>query len=307
MTTRGGLLRLLLAASLAFVGTPAIAQMTKDQCLEVNTQAQLLRRKGQLAMARAQLQRCGDPACPVLVRDDCTRMTEELERAQPTIVFDAKDGAGRDLVAVKVAVDGQPLTDRLEGAPLRVDPGAHAFTFTAEGQPPVTQTFVLKEGEKDRRERVTIGGPASAAAPIPPVSPPSPAGLPPNPPEAATAEGLGTRRILGLALGGAGVAGLALGGVFGLMTASAANQQKTDCASASSCANYAAAASDHTNAQTDGTISTIAFVAGGALLVGGAVLWFLPSHSAEPATAASLVVAPAVGPGGLGLSLRGGF
>ena len=307
MTTRAALLRLpvaaSVAASLAFVGSPAIAQMTKDQCLEVNTQAQVLRRKGQLATARAQLQRCGDPACPVLVRDDCTRMTDELERAQPTILFDAKDGAGRDLVTVRVTVDGQPLTDKLDGTALRVDPGPHAFTFTAEGQPAVTQTFVLKEGEKDRRERITVAGPASAAPPIPP----SPMGLPPTPPEPATGDGLGTRRILGLVLGGAGVVGLAVGGVFGLLTASAANQQKTDCASASSCAHYSAAASDHTTAQTDGTISTIAFVAGGALLAAGAVLWFLPSRSTEPATAASLVVAPNLSPGGFGLSLRGGF
>jgi len=297
------------AAALAFVSAPAIADMTKDQCIDANTQAQSLRRQGRLETARVQLQRCGDPACPVLLRDDCTRMTDELERAQPTILFDAKDGAGHDLVAVKVTVDGQPLADKLGGTALRVDPGVHAFTFTAEGQPSVTQTFVLKEGEKERRERIVIGPPPGATAPVPA---PVPAGAPlpgtalPSTPPDSSGGGMGGRKILGLSVAGAGVAGIAVGSVFGLLTASAANQQKTDCASPTSCAHVGQATSDHSTAQTDGAISTVAFIAGGALLVGGAVLFFTGGRSSEPATSA-LVVAPGAGPGGGGVLLRGTF
>lgn len=104
-------------------------------------------------MAREQLRTCGDTSCPALIRDDCAKRLDEPERAQPAIVFDAKDGAGRDLSAVHVTVDGRPFAERLDGAALKVDPGEHVFVFTVPDEPPVSQTFVVKEGEKERRER----------------------------------------------------------------------------------------------------------------------------------------------------------
>jgi hypothetical protein len=52
-----------------------------------------------------------------MVRDDCTRRLDELDKAQPTIVFEAKDGAGRDLTAVQVTVDGKPLVESLTARP----------------------------------------------------------------------------------------------------------------------------------------------------------------------------------------------
>jgi len=290
-----------LVAALVLTSQSALADLTKDQCIEANTQAQSLRREGKLAAARAQLVRCGDPSCPAMLRDDCTQRTDELERAQPTILFDAKDGAGHDLIEVKVTVDGQPLADRLEGRALRVDPGAHSFVLTAAGQPPVTETFVLKEGEKDRRERIVIGAPVAVPAAPPAATPFAETSTP----SASAPSGLGTTKILGLAIGGAGVAGLAVGSVFGLLTASAASQQKTDCASATICPRYPQAASDHSTAQTDGAISTVAFIAGGALLAGGAVLFLAGGRSSEPST--GLVVVPGVAPGGGALLIRGAF
>jgi hypothetical protein len=89
------------------------------------------------------------------------------------------------------------------------------------------------------------------------------------------------------------------------MTASAANQQKTDC-SAGHCPNYSAAQSDHSRATTDGAVSTAAFIAGGVLLALGGVLFFTGGH-AEPAPTTGWVVAPTVGPHGGGLALKGEF
>jgi hypothetical protein len=57
-----------------------------------------------------------------MVRDDCTQRLDELNRQLPTIVFDGKDAAGGDVIAVSVTVDGRLLTERLDGAPLEVDP-----------------------------------------------------------------------------------------------------------------------------------------------------------------------------------------
>jgi hypothetical protein len=132
-----------------------------------------------------------------MVRDDCARRLDELDKAQPTIVFEVKDASGRDVTDVKVTMDGKALTERLNGRPVPVDVGEHFFTFEVDVQPPVTltRTLVLAEGEKGRRERIVLGrARASAPAPVPPLthsSPesvgPSPVGPePPNAPSAST-------------------------------------------------------------------------------------------------------------------------
>ncbi len=303
---RAGTLRLRLAARAALVvalaASPALADPTKDQCIDANGNAQSLRRDDKLAAARAQLRVCADPACPAMVRDDCSKRLDELEKAQPTIIFDAKDGAGHDLSAVKVAVDGHPVADRLDGTSLRVDPGEHVFVFTAPDREPVTQTFVLKEGEKERLERIAMGSPSDSGARssegMPPSTPPSMADRP---------GGLGGQKIAGLIAGGVGIAGLAVGSVFGLMTISKGNQQKSDCPGATDCPRYPQAASEHSTAQSDRTIATTGFIAGGALLVGGLALFFTAGHSSGTAGSSALLLVPSAGPAGAAMTLEGTF
>lgn len=163
---------LFLTASLAvtgvlFTSTPALADVTKAQCIEANAMGQDLRRDGKLSAAREQLRLCASTACPALVRDDCARRLDEIDRVQPTIVFVAKDSSGKDVAGVAVAVDGKPLVARLDGVELSVDPGEHVFTFTAPGQSPIGVTLVLAAGEKDRRQEVVVGGPVPTPAPHP--------------------------------------------------------------------------------------------------------------------------------------------
>jgi hypothetical protein len=311
MTAHHGLTRLSRSASIAAVlaiASSATADMTKDQCIDANTQGQSLRRDGKFADARAQLQRCGDPTCPAMLRDDCTRRLDELEREQPTVVFDAKDGAGHDLVAVKVTVDGHPLADTLEGKAFRVDPGAHSFTFATADQPPVTQTFVIKEGDKERRERIVIGtAPSPPPVPAPAAQPTTGGALPSTPPESPSPSGLGTQRILGLGLGAAGVVGIGLGSVFGLLASSAWSNAKNACGGDTShCTNVSSADSYRSTTSTDGGLATVGFIAGGVLLAGGAVLFLTGGHH-EAATAARVTVAPTFGRGQGGFAVTGGF
>jgi hypothetical protein len=306
MRERSSVLRPFATATVAtIIGlSPAAAgaDMTKLQCIDANTRAQDLRRDGKLGAAREQLRQCADATCPEMVRDDCTRRLDEVERAQPTIVFEAKDGSGNDQSDVKVTVDGAPLADRLDGAALRVDPGQHVFVFLVAGQPPLRRTLVLAEGDKGRREKVVLG-----SAPPPPQA--SPVAAPPTA-QASVAPAStpwSTQRALGATAAGAGVAGLALGSVFGLMTISEANKQSTDCASAANCANRPQALNDHSNATTDGIVATVAFAAGGGLLALGAVLFFTGGHASEPASAARLLVVPSVSRDGGAMSLSGAF
>jgi hypothetical protein len=291
---------LLAAAAALFVPSQSLAAgITKEQCADANSQAQDLRRDGKFSAAHQKLQQCSDPACPGIVRDDCVQRLDELERAQPTIVFDAKDPDGHDLVAVHVTVDGAPLADKLEGRALRVEPGSHAFTFTAAGSPTVTETFVLKEGEKERRERIVIGATAKppSAAQATPLTPP---------PVAAPSTGWTSTQWIGVTLAGTGVVGLGVGSVFGLLTGSAWSNAKDACGGDTThCRDVGSANSYKSTALSDSTISAVGFAAGGALLVGGAVLFFVGAHRDTPAT--GVVVTPTVSPGQGGVAIRGTF
>ena len=279
-----------MAAAIASLTAPARADITRAQCIAANGQAQSLRRDGKLGEARDLLRSCSDPKCPNTVATDCTRRLDELESAQPTIVFDVKDGSGADLQAVKVTVDDRPLADKIDGTAFQIDPGDHAFTFEVDGQAPVTQRFVLTEGQKGRHESIVIGPPPAPAV----VAAPSPAA-----PEPETVEpppsGLGTQKKIAIGLGAAGVAGVAAGAVFGILASSSWHAQQRDCASSTDCPDHDQAVSDHHTLTTDGTVSTVAFIAGGALLAAGATLFFIKRH--EPAAPPdSVSVSLGVGP-----------
>jgi hypothetical protein len=250
----------LLTSHLAFADDP-----TKQQCVDADTEAQSLRTDGKLSATRAQLLICASAACPAVVRDDCAQRIDEINRVQPTVVFSAKNGAGRDLVNVHVTVDGKPLTDKLDGHPLTIDPGDHAFVFQIPGEAPITQHFVLAESEKNRRESITIGKPP----PVPTTD--HAAGNEANPDDDPSRGK--TQRILGLGAAGVGVAGVAVGAVFGLLASGSWSNAQSECKTTDSCANRAGATSDRSSALTQSTVSTIGFIGGGVLIAGGLVLF----------------------------------
>jgi hypothetical protein len=310
-----------IAAALWFLSASSGADATKDQCVDANTKGQDLRRDGKFSAAREQLRQCTAASCPAMVRDDCTKRLDELENAQPTIAFEVKDASGADVSTVKVSVDGQPLADRLDGTALAIDRGSHVFTFTVAGQTPLTRTFVLTEGNKGRREKIGLGALAATPLVVPP--PPAvvpermgPSAAPPGTSPSATTEpvfpdgtkGMGTQKILGLVGAGIGVAGIAVGSVFGAMGFSEKNQQTTDCRTAGcSDSDHALALNANSTGMTDSTIASVGFIAGGAMLVGGAILFFTGGHSTEKSAPSGMLLVPSVGPGGAGFVWKGEF
>lgn len=281
--------------------------MSKAQCIEANTKSQELRRDGKFTEAREQLRKCVDHACPRLVRDDCTKRLDELEKAQPSLVFDVKDAKGADVIDVHVSVDGRLLVDHLDGKPLTVDPGAHAFSFEAPGQPAVVDQVLVREGEIARHESVviaTLNKRAVASGPSPGLQD---ATSPSAGPDTPSSRGLGTQRAIGLVLGGVGVAGLATGTVFWLLGSSAWSDAKQACGgNPSACTNVSSATSSRNTATMDASVATVSYIAGGALLAAGAVL-FLTGAPHESPPAASFLVAPSVGPRSAGLVVSGSF
>ena len=268
------------AAILMLFGPDAAADVVQAQCLDANTNAQSLRREGKLADARAMLAVCAESRCPGPVRDDCTRWLDDVERAQPTIQFVVKDGAGSDVGAVRVSVDGHVLAEKLDGVPLPADPGERVFTFEVAGKPPVTRAFLLREGEKQRTERILFGAPIVVAGQTP-------------------GRHGSTQRTLGLVGMGLGIAGVAVGSIFGVLASSAWNATKSECGTPQVCPNYSQAVVDHASTMTDSTVSTASLIAGAALLVGGGALFFTAGSSTT--------VSPDVGPSTASLVLKGSF
>jgi len=266
-----------LAAALVLVeGLAQAADPTTADCLGASDASLKLGNQHKLRAERAQLLVCAATSCPADIRKECVSRVDEVNAQVPTIIFAAKDPSGADLSAVEVTMDGEVLTERLEGTALSIDPGEHTFTFETAGQLPVATKYLIQQAQKDRRELVTFGTPTTA---------PTPSTLQPNgpqppyspPPMAETGHGLGTQRILGIVAGSIGVVGLGLGAVFGVMAIS----QKNDAQSA--CPNNPCLTTDGVTkwntAGSTGNVSTIGFIVGGVALAGGAVLWFTAPHS----------------------------
>ena len=117
-----------LAVASVLVARGALAD-EKAACLDASSKGQTLRDQHKLVEARQQLRVCAAGGCPSVVQTDCAAWLADVEKAIPTVVLAAKNGAGADLFDVKVSVDGQPLASRLDGQALPLDPGPHAFRF----------------------------------------------------------------------------------------------------------------------------------------------------------------------------------
>jgi hypothetical protein len=299
---------------------PAQAQDATPQCIASSEQGLDLRKQEKLLDARKVLAACATTKCPDEIRTTCEQRISEINGVLPSIVFEVKDAKGNDVPNVQLTVDGMVAAGQLGGRSTPMDPGAHVFSFAAPGQPPVEKRLVIREGERDRHERVVLGVPdvPVPATPAPPPAPestvtvtpvaPPPAAPPPEAPSGASPGG--TQRAVGLAVGGVGVAGVVIGAVFGLVASSKWSSAKTDCGGG--CGPNSVAQSEKSDASSAATISTVGFVAGAVLLAGGVAVFFTApsaSHSSTATASASsaLRLVPAPSPGGGALLLQGGF
>jgi hypothetical protein len=229
----------------------ASAAPTKQECVASNEQAQALREQEHLKAARDQLAVCIAAACPGPVRQDCAERIAEIERVMPTLVFEVRDEAGHDLTHVELRVDGKLTASALDGAPVRIDPGEHELSFGSGGAQ-LTKMFVVREGQKDRRERIVLTTP------------------PPAPGRA--------RRVGALVAGGVGVTSIVVGTVLGIVAKSTYdNALSSDCqGDPHKCT--PPGISMVSMAHDEATVSTVGFVAGAVLVAGGVALWATSSH-----------------------------
>ncbi len=264
-----------LAVALACLAHPAAAGDEKAACLAASEKAQQLRNQGKLSAAREQLQICNRSECPALVRQDCATWMNEILVAAPSVVCDAKDGRGKDLVDVKVSIDGVKVADQIDGKAIVIDPGLHVFRFEAPNLAPVEERVVVKQGEKNRIVTATFAAPPETAAP------------PPTPPDPGRRdEGSGTRTAFTIASIGAfglGGVGLVTGGILGLSANRDINDLKDTCGQTKTCPQ-----SEVDKAERKRNIAIGSAIAGGVLVAGGVVLLVLRPAAPKSATRAPL-------------------
>jgi hypothetical protein len=301
--SRGRALALLF--SVLLVGSSAVAEEpTKQECVSANESAQELRDAGKLREARVRLATCILQSCPAPVREDCAKRLDEVDNAMPSLVFEARDESGRDLSAVRVTMDGEPLANNLDGTAIAVDPGRHRFAFEAVGLPIATKTLVLLEGDKRRHERVGLV--ATPVAPTPDGAGPASAGGSSMDPVGKTSVDRRAQRTIGFALGGAGVVGLAIGSVFAFVSKSTYDQAlRSECGPAVGFADGKACSAtgyrDVQSARTQASAATGSLIAGAALLGGGAFLYL------NARRAGHLAVGASIDAGSAALTARGGW
>ena len=167
---------------------------------------------------------------------------------------------------MRVSLDGVSLAPASLDVPIPVEPGAHVVVAEAPERARFTSPIVVR-------------GPTSVTVPLLDVaarSEPRGSERPrPRDPDDALRP-----RTVGLVVGGIGVAGVALGVIGTVVAANALSDAKAACPSyPDRCSQSADAPNER--ARTWSMAGTIGFVAGGALLATGAVLYFWPTKSTK--------------------------
>ena len=222
-------------------------------------------------------------------QDLAAERAQALQERLSTLTIRAMSGEDPN-VHLEVRRDGVALQEAELGSPIPVDPGEHVIEAAAPGKQPWSSK--IQVGADAAKVAVEIpalqpasGSPAAATSATPAVTTTTgPSGAPlADKPASGSA-----MRTTGLVFGGVGVVGIGLGTFFGLQASSKWSDAKGKCSDYP----YGCGAEGQdlqSSARSQATISTVMFVAGGALLATGAVLYFTAPKQQN--------VALAIGPG----------
>jgi hypothetical protein len=260
-----------------------------DACAKAYESAQEHRTEGHLRAAAEQLLACAQTTCPGFIRSDCTRWLEEVQAAQPSVVFAARRD-GKDVDEVAVSCDGQQLVPRLDGRAVPLDPGKHSCRLEAAGAQPVILDLLIVEGQKNRVVSADLQTAAAAAAVVAPA------------PAVALASGSGggekpspgARRYGPLALAGVGALGVVGFAAFGWSGLSAERRLEDECAPACSASQVSSVRTKYRLADVSLLVGLVAGSIGGYYLLGG-------HDDREPGVALN------VGPGTATVGVRSSF
>jgi hypothetical protein len=238
--------------------------------LEVATKA---RAAGQQARAR-------------IGRDRAAALAPKLSNLVIDVATSRADG-------LEIRRDGTLVGEAEWGTAIPADAGIHTIEASAPARKPWSDTVVVTDGATTARvsvpdlARIPVEAPAATAAPVPESVPPEPV---PAPSESRH-HGNGLK-VAALVAGGVGIAGVGVGSVFGVMSMIDHNDASNLCPAPGPCRGSSGVDAWH-NAYDAGNVATIAFIAGGAGLAAGTVLWVLAAKSARSDdTTGQLLVGP---------------
>lgn len=215
--------------------------------------------------ALALAERAGDASAAGLARERKAALAAKLSYL--TIAVSPDNAAGLEL-----SLDGEKLPSAVWGTALPIDPGEHAIVASAPGHRDWTgKATVNGEASREAVEVPRLEADESAIAPVAGGSAPAPAE-----PKPAS----GTLRTVGLVVGGAGVVGLGVGTALGIMAGSKKSAYEEHQDASGRCVDRECVTLSQ-DALGLATGSTIGFIAGGALLATGAVLWFVAPSAAK--------------------------
>lgn len=229
-----------------------------------------------------------------------------VESKMSRITINVPDNARAS--GLEVRLDGNAVDSSDFGNALPKDGGSHDVEATASGKKPwkkhvdldasgqtVAVDVPALEDDAPPKKVAAAGAKGEAADGTTPA------------PEAATAStdkdahpGQ-SQRTIGIVVGVVGIAGLATGIVGGIVASSNANDLKAACGSGPTC--DPSNQGTHDSAVTWATVSDVAFIAGGAALAAGAVIYLTAPR--DTGAVSSVGIAPAAR--GTGLSLVGRF
>jgi hypothetical protein len=282
---------LAVVAALFFFATSEISRADegdtkdeKEECASSYENAQKLRREGKLSDARKELVHCGSATCPALLTPYCVQWLREVDASLPSVVVVARDPKGAETDDVRVFLDGQLATSRLDGRPISLDPGKHHFRYEHDGSPILEEDVFMHTGEQNRRLELSFKAfPVIATPWVPP------------PPEPFPAWPLYTAF-------GMGIAGIGVGAVMGGLALSTKSSLDDSCHPKGNCP--ANAQGDIDNLATYSTASTIGFIVGGVGVGAGLVLLIVRGVQ-KPAPHRASFIEPWISPTAAGV--RGTF
>lgn len=270
----------LLSGLLVFARSSTALAQSGAACVKAAEEAQSLRDAGHLRASLDKLVRCSAEDCPLVVRKDCISWMDQVEKSLSSVIVHATDGRGKDVIGVRVIVDGTVVRERLDGRELVLDPGEHRFRLEVHGAAPLAQDVLLSQGERNRILRVQFDAPLGTN------------GEPVTRPDEHVAPATDVRGIAGyglLGLGGAALVG------FGLLEIVAQGEYRTlrdGCGTTRACSSE-----DLSSTQTKFDLAKVALGVGVVSLGVGTVL--LLTRKNDPGPRASVSAAPIAGGGAL--------
>jgi hypothetical protein len=251
---------------------------------------------GKTASAWALFQEAADGARRVqqtdreqIANERAAKLKERLSKLELRV------SAARRVPGLELRINDAAVPSASWNVPLPVDPGHARIEARAPGKKPWLVEVKVAEGPAN--QVVEVGELQDAPQSLSPDTA-SVVGVKLAPTDVGA-----TQRTIGYVVGAVGVVGLAVGGYFGYRALSLNKDSKAECRAEDPNACTSEGVALREDAQTAGTVSTIASIGGGALVATGLTLVFT-APSAAPARAGSGTPAQASGPI-FGLQLRG--